>query len=122
MYDDLVMVCICTYICKHTHLRTYVCMQQIYVYVCMGVYYTYVCTYGYCVHSATYVHADVYSGHGKAVKEVCFNNDGTQFLSSSYDRHIKLWDTETGKCVSRFTNGKLPYCIKFNPDEVRVYV
>jgi pre-mRNA-processing factor 17 len=58
-----------------------------------------------------------FAGHGKAVKEVCFNNDGTQFLSSSYDRHIKLWDTETGKCVSRFTNGKLPYCIKFNPDE-----
>ena len=22
-----------------------------------------------------------------------------------------------GKCVSRFTNKKVPYCVRFNPDE-----
>uniref|UniRef100_A0A5F9CUM7 Pre-mRNA-processing factor 17 n=1 Tax=Oryctolagus cuniculus TaxID=9986 RepID=A0A5F9CUM7_RABIT len=41
----------------------------------------------------------------------------TQFRSAAYDRHLKLWDTETGQCISRFTNRKVPYCVKFNPDE-----
>jgi pre-mRNA-processing factor 17 len=44
-----------------------------------------------------------YSGHTKSVNEVTFNNDGTEFLTASYDRYMKLWDTETGAWyVSRF--------------------
>uniref|UniRef100_A0A8B9JFF0 Cell division cycle 40 n=1 Tax=Astyanax mexicanus TaxID=7994 RepID=A0A8B9JFF0_ASTMX len=56
-------------------------------------------------------------GHSKAVRDICFNNSGTQFLSAAYDRYLKLWDSETGQCISRFTNRKVPYCVKFNPDE-----
>ncbi|QPG95801.1 hypothetical protein C2857_002139 [Epichloe festucae Fl1] len=55
-----------------------------------------------------------YSGHSKAVSDICFNTSGTQFLSASYDRTIKLWDTETGGCISKFTTGKTPHVIKFN--------
>lgn len=58
-----------------------------------------------------------YIGHSKAVKDICFSNDGTKFLSCAYDRWIKLWDTETGQCIGRFSNKKIPYCVKFNPDE-----
>ncbi|KDR23898.1 pre-mRNA-processing factor 17 [Zootermopsis nevadensis] len=58
-----------------------------------------------------------YYGHRQAVRDVCFNNAGTQFLSAAYDRYIKLWDTETGECISRFTSRKIPYCTKFHPDE-----
>ncbi|XP_061377470.1 pre-mRNA-processing factor 17 [Danaus plexippus] len=58
-----------------------------------------------------------YFGHRQAVRDVNFNNTGTHFLSAAYDRYIKLWDTETGDCVSRFTSRKVPYCVKFNPDE-----
>ena len=36
------------------------------------------------------------SGHSKAVRDISFNNPGTQFLSAAYDRYVKLWDTETG--------------------------
>lgn len=57
-----------------------------------------------------------YSGHNKAVRDASFNNDGTRFLTAGYDRYIKLWDTETGSCISRFSTGKIPYCVKFNPD------
>ena len=32
-------------------------------------------------------------------------------------RFCKLWDTETGECISRFSSRKVPYCVKFNPDE-----
>ena len=56
-----------------------------------------------------------YSGHNKAVTDTSFNRAGTHFLSASYDRQMKLWDTEYGKCVSRFTTGKVPHVVRFNP-------
>jgi pre-mRNA-processing factor 17 len=37
-----------------------------------------------------------YVGHSQAVRDVNFNNTGTEFLSASYDKMVKLWDTETG--------------------------
>ncbi|KAG7452313.1 pre-mRNA splicing factor [Guyanagaster necrorhizus] len=58
-----------------------------------------------------------FHGHTKHVKDVSFSNDGRRFLSCSYDRQMKLWDTETGQCIKRFSNGKIPYVVKFHPDE-----
>jgi pre-mRNA-processing factor 17 len=58
-----------------------------------------------------------YMGHKQAIRDVNFNNAGDQFLSASYDRYIKLWDTETGQALSRFTNKKMAFCCKFNPDD-----
>ena len=57
-----------------------------------------------------------YYGHRQAVRDINFNNSGKFFLSAGYDRYIKMWDTETGKVVSRFSSRKIPYCVKFNPD------
>lgn len=57
-----------------------------------------------------------YFGHRQAVKDICWNNKGTQFLSAGYDRYIKLWDTEAGTVISRFTSRKIPFCVKFHPD------
>ena len=56
-------------------------------------------------------------GHTKAVKDISFSNDGRRFLSCGYDRQMKLWDTETGQCIKRFGNGKIPYVIKFHTDD-----
>jgi len=58
-----------------------------------------------------------YLGHKQAIRDVNFNNAGDQFLSASYDRFIKLWDTETGDTITRFTNKKMAFCCKFNPDD-----
>ncbi|KAK5579279.1 hypothetical protein RB653_008960 [Dictyostelium firmibasis] len=58
-----------------------------------------------------------YMGHSQAVRDICFSNDGRRFLSCGYDRQTRLWDTETGKILNSFSNGKIPYCIKFNPDD-----
>ncbi|CAN6895519.1 unnamed protein product [Brassica oleracea] len=43
----------------------------------------------------------IYMGHGKAVRDICFSNDGTKFLTGGYDKNIKYWDTETGHRLSR---------------------
>ncbi|KNA13557.1 hypothetical protein SOVF_115590 [Spinacia oleracea] len=58
-----------------------------------------------------------YMGHSKAVRDICFSNDGTKFLSAGYDKNIKYWDTETGQVISTFSTGKLPYVVKLNPDD-----
>lgn len=58
-----------------------------------------------------------YMGHSKAVRDICFSNDGTKFLSAGYDKNIKYWDTETGQVISTFSTGKIPYVVKLNPDE-----
>lgn len=58
-----------------------------------------------------------YMGHTNAVRDICFSNDGTKFVSVGYDRYAKLWDTETGQCLGGFSNKKIPYCVKFHPDE-----
>ena len=61
-------------------------------------------------------------GHGGAVKDISFNNNGTQFLSCSYDKYVKIWDTETGQCVQAFSSGKVPNVAKFNPDEDKQHI
>ena len=58
-----------------------------------------------------------YMGHSRAIKDICFSNDGRKFLSAAYDRNIHLWDTETGKIIKTFSNKKTPFCIKFHPSE-----
>jgi pre-mRNA-processing factor 17 len=63
-----------------------------------------------------------FHGHVKAVKDVTFSNDGKRFLSCGYDRQMKLWDTETGQCIKRFGNGKIPYVVRFHPDEDKQHI
>jgi pre-mRNA-processing factor 17 len=56
-----------------------------------------------------------YSGHNKSCNDISFNNDGTEFLTSSYDKTIKLWDTETGKCKTKFSIKSTPHVVRYNP-------
>lgn len=58
-----------------------------------------------------------FSGHQQGVRDICFNRDGDKFVSASYDKYLKLWSTETGQCLQRFTNNKMAYCVKFHPDK-----
>jgi pre-mRNA-processing factor 17 len=63
-----------------------------------------------------------YIGHSAAVRDVQFNNDGTKFLSCSFDRFIRLWDTESGKVLGTYTNRRVPYVIKFYPLDDNTFV
>ncbi|KAH3674409.1 hypothetical protein WICMUC_003246 [Wickerhamomyces mucosus] len=56
-----------------------------------------------------------YYGHTQPIRDINFNNDGTKFLSTSYDKFVKVWDTETGQCLTKFKLKSVGNCIKFNP-------
>ncbi|CCD23596.1 Cdc40p NDAI_0B05630 [Naumovozyma dairenensis CBS 421] len=56
-----------------------------------------------------------YKGHSKAIKSLCFNDDGTKFISSSFDRTVKIWDTESGSIQKKLRFGCIPNAIKFRP-------
>lgn len=38
----------------------------------------------------------------QGVKDISFSNDGRKFLSTSYDKVVKLWDTETGQVLLKY--------------------
>lgn len=58
----------------------------------------------------------IFNGHSRAVKDLDFSPDGRRFLSSSYDRKIKLWDTETGQCIFKTAAPAIANAVKFNPN------
>lgn len=60
-----------------------------------------------------------YMGHTKAVRDICFSNDGRRFLSAGYDGYVNLWDTETGDCIGSYSKKNIPLTVKFNPDSHR---
>ncbi|ETV90526.1 hypothetical protein H310_14715 [Aphanomyces invadans] len=64
----------------------------------------------------------IYQGHKDAVRAINFAPDGKTFLTASFDRYLRLWDTETGQVKHTFTNRRVPYCIKFHPDESDQFV
>lgn len=64
----------------------------------------------------------VYLGHTAAVRDVCWNNDGSKFVSCSFDRYIRLWDTFTGECLKVYTTRRVPYCVRFYPRDDKFFV
>ncbi|SCU93242.1 LAMI_0E13696g1_1 [Lachancea mirantina] len=64
-----------------------------------------------------------YIGHSKAVREVQFSSTGETFSSVSFDRTVKIWDTETAKVLHRLPFSSIPNCSVFhpsNPSEILV--
>lgn len=57
-----------------------------------------------------------YAGHAEGIRDICWNNDGSRFMSCSFDKYIKYWDTETGQVISRHTSKQVPLCVKIHPD------
>ena len=55
-----------------------------------------------------------YVGHTRSIKAIGFSSDGLNFASCSYDKKVRIWDTETGKVLQTFTSGATPYCVKWN--------
>lgn len=43
----------------------------------------------------------------QGVRDITFSNDGRRFVSTGYDKNVRVWDTETGKVVQTFNTGKV---------------
>ena len=56
-----------------------------------------------------------YSGHVKSITDAEFSPAGDRMLSAALDRYMKLWDVETGTCVTRLKTGAIPHVVRFNP-------
>jgi len=63
-----------------------------------------------------------FSGHSAGVRNLCFNRTGTRFLTTSYDKWVKLWDTERGKVLWRGTSGKMPFGATLYPGDERQFL
>lgn len=59
-------------------------------------------------------------GHSKPVKDVNFNVTGDKFLSLAYDKYIKVWDTESGRCIASMNHRALMYSAVFSPEHPSV--
>ena len=46
--------------------------------------------------------------HSDPVTSVDFNRDSSMMLSSSFDGLVRLWDTETGKCLRTIIDNNNP--------------
>ena len=63
-----------------------------------------------------------YHGHSAAVRDIQFQpSNGKTFLSCSFDRYIRLWDTETGQVKQTFTNRRVPYVVQYYPKDEEEY-
>ncbi len=57
-----------------------------------------------------------YTGHGAGVRQAVWSPDGTALMTVSYDKTVKIWDTETGQVVSRLRSERqTPNCAVFHP-------
>jgi pre-mRNA-processing factor 17 len=59
-----------------------------------------------------------YAGSAKGIRDAAFSGDGSRFAAASYDKVVKLWDTETGKVLAGLGAGSkaMFYCSVFHPD------
>lgn len=63
-----------------------------------------------------------YHGHTEGVRSIHMSNTGAEFLSSGFDRLIRLWDLETGQAKGTFSNRKMGYQVKFYPNDNNVFL
>jgi len=59
-----------------------------------------------------------YTGHSAAVRDARFDLDGSRIASVSFDKHVNVWDTESGERLSSIHMGSTrPYCMAWSPSD-----
>jgi pre-mRNA-processing factor 17 len=63
-----------------------------------------------------------WNAHEKGVKDANFSHDRNKVISCGYDKHTRIFDTETGDCIGDFTKRQTPYCCVFVPNDSNVFL
>ncbi|SMN19676.1 similar to Saccharomyces cerevisiae YDR364C CDC40 Pre-mRNA splicing factor, important for catalytic step II of pre-mRNA splicing and plays a role in cell cycle progression [Maudiozyma saulgeensis] len=63
-----------------------------------------------------------YQGHSQSINSLDFVNDGTSFISSSYDKTVKIWDTERGSVLKRLRYKDGVSCCQFRPTGTNEFI
>lgn len=63
-----------------------------------------------------------YNGHSKAINSLDFAPDGIKFISSSYDKTVKVWDTERGEILNRLKLNSGTSCCEFRPTNSNEFI
>lgn len=63
-----------------------------------------------------------YYGHQAAIKDLWMTKDAKQFITASFDRYCRYWDTETGKCLGKYTTNTPVNVARINPIEEWVFL
>ncbi len=60
------------------------------------------------------------TGHNDSVDAVAVTSDSKKIISGSYDKTLKVWDIETGKCIATFTAEAGINCVEVANDGVSI--
>lgn len=63
-----------------------------------------------------------YKGHTKMVRDVCFMDDGTSFLTAGFDGSVKWWDIESGRVKGSYRTEGMPACVRAKPGEANEFL
>ncbi|CAG99995.1 Cdc40p [Kluyveromyces lactis] len=58
-----------------------------------------------------------YEGHSMTIKDLNFTDNGHSFASASFDKWVKIWNTEKGIIDKRLRFNSVPNCITFHPKD-----
>jgi WD40 repeat protein len=61
-----------------------------------------------------------FAGHTKQVIACNFSPDGTQLVSASWDKTLKIWDVKSGLCDQTLVGNKAVHACCFSPDGKRI--
>ena len=63
-----------------------------------------------------------YLGHGLGVKDIDVAPGGAAFLSSGFDRRVRLWDVESGANAFTLDDRKMAFCVRFHPEDPSAFL